>query len=160
MQPRALKTAPASPGEERGCRRHGRQGQDVRPREPALADALKFKRCPDADNNNERKHPDEELARAAACARLEAAVILRSSEVAASGAPVVVLASATSPQNKQGCDERRQPDREGRENDVNAAGEREPQGREQHGGHQEILAARSRAAAHSRRFGRRRNGLW
>jgi hypothetical protein len=34
----------------------------VRPGEPALADALKFKRCPDADNNNERKHPDEEHA--------------------------------------------------------------------------------------------------
>jgi hypothetical protein len=51
----------------------GDRYHDVRPRESALADVLKFERCPDADNNNERKHPDEEHARAAACTPLEAA---------------------------------------------------------------------------------------
>src|SRR5450631_3600625 len=96
----------------------------------------------------------EHGARALAYTPLEAAVILRSCEVAVSSAPAVVLASATSPQNKQEYEERRRPDREGRENDVNAAGDRELQTREQPGAHREILATRSRAAAHSRHFGR------
>jgi hypothetical protein len=56
-----------------------------------------------------------------------------------------VLASRALPQDEQGCDEGRDPDGKGRENDVRADRERALQTREQYGGDRSVHLAGERA---------------